>query len=118
MTNFAKGLALLAAGIFGLVIVYVAWSAWHGGSAPSDQPATITWSQYESIVPGMTYIEVVKALHQKGEQTTSTDMPDGSISRSYTFGRSDGQIIIVFDGDMVVARYPGTLQAPPLASGK
>jgi hypothetical protein len=62
----------------------------------------------------MSYSDVVMVLHQKGVQTTSTDMPDGSIARSYTFGPQEGQIIIVFDGSTVISKYPGTLQAPAL----
>jgi uncharacterized membrane protein len=118
LVTFAKGLVQLAAGVFGLILTWTIWSAWHDGNDPAKQPPSITWSQYEDIVPGMTYTEVVKALHQKGEQTTSTDMPDGSISRSYTFGPSSGQIIVVFDNETVIGKYPDTLQAPPLASGK
>lgn len=61
----------------------------------------------------MTYPEVVKLLGQKGEETASTDVGNDTI-RTYTFGPPDAEILVQFNGNIVLTKYPGTLKAPLL----
>ncbi len=83
--------------------------------SPAD-PAVkpVTWAQYENVQPGMTYSEVKKLLGQKGEKTGSNDVGNDTV-RTYSFGPPDAEILVQFNGNVVLTKYPGTLKAPPLS---